>query len=257
VLAALICDKARSFGADLVGIAGVEDLKRSPSHQLSARLPEFAGIGTRDAGSGRRGSVTWPDGALSAIVLGVEHPAGKPELDWWENGGSGGNTPGNRLLMRIVADLAAWIEADLGIRCLPLPYHIERGGAYMKDAAVLAGLGHIGKNNMLVTPEFGPRVRLRMMLTAADLPSVGAMGPDPCQDCGAPCRTACPQEAFARRIYSEADYAQPELPGRTGVYDRLRCDQQMKADAATTAPFIRYCRECELACPAGSSGRPG
>jgi epoxyqueuosine reductase len=251
VLAALIGDKARGFGADLVGVAGVEDLKRSPSHQVSARMPEFAGVGTRDTDRGRRGLVTWPDGALSAIVIGVEHPFGKPEMDWWEKGPSGGNTPGNRLLMRINSDLAAWLEGDMGIRCFQLPYHIERGGAYMKDAAVLAGLGHIGLNNLLVTPGFGPRVRLRMMLTAADLPSTGVTGPDPCEECGAPCRAACPRGAFAEQVYTEAEYALAELPGRTGVYDRLRCDQQMTIDAGTSAPQVRYCRACELACTIG------
>lgn len=54
-----------------------------------------------------------------------------------------------------------------------LPYHIEHGGVYMKDAAVLAGLGRMGKHNMLITPRYGPRLRLRVMLTEADLPSMG------------------------------------------------------------------------------------
>jgi epoxyqueuosine reductase len=182
----------------------------------------------------------------------VEHSLGRPELDWWEKGGSGGNTPGNRLLIRIVSDVAAWLEGDMGIRCFQLPYHIERGGAYMKDAGALAGLGHIGMNNMLVTPRFGPRVRLRMMLTNAELPSAGVTGPDPCEDCSAPCRAACPRGAFAQQVYCEAEYTPIELPGRTGVYDRLRCNQQMTIDAATSALVIQYCRECELACPIGS-----
>jgi epoxyqueuosine reductase len=38
----------------------------------------------------------------------------------------------------------------------PLPYKVEEGGMFLKDAATLAGLGIIGKNNLLITPEFEP-----------------------------------------------------------------------------------------------------
>jgi len=73
----------------------------------------------------------------------------------------------------------------------PLPYHIENGGIYLKDAAVLAGLGTIGRNNLLITPEFGPRVRLRALLAGVDLPPTGPAGFDPCEGCPAPCLTDC------------------------------------------------------------------
>jgi epoxyqueuosine reductase len=250
-LVRLICEKAAEFGADIAGVASVEDLKHSPSHQICGQMPEFAGVGTRDTDPSMGGIVRWPDGARSAIVIGAEHPADKPELDWWHKGSSGGNTAGNRLLMGIVSELAVWLEREHGIRCFELPYHIEHGGVYMKDAAVLAGLGHTGKNNMLVTPQYGPRVRLRAMLTDAVLPSAGVTGPDPCEDCDAPCRASCPREAFAERVYLSDEYGQAELPGRTGVYGRLRCNQQMTADASMAGPVVKYCRECELACPVG------
>ena len=56
-LAELIMAKAKEFGADLVGIARVEDLKQSPSHQISERMPAFANVGPRKskaAGPARR-----------------------------------------------------------------------------------------------------------------------------------------------------------------------------------------------------------
>jgi epoxyqueuosine reductase len=66
-----------------------------------------------------------------------------------------------------------------------LSYFIETGGIYLKDTAVLAGLGCIGKNNMLVTPELGPKVRLRALLLEEDLTPTGPIDFDPCKNpCG-------------------------------------------------------------------------
>ena len=105
---------------------------------------------------------------------------------------------------------------------------------------------------------------MRVMLTDVDLPSAGVTNFYPCEDCPEPCRTVCPQDAFAEQIYSEKEYGIKELPGRNGVYDRLRCNQQMiicksKAEEISAADnqetpkkLIKYCRECELVCPIGS-----
>jgi epoxyqueuosine reductase len=258
--------RAQEFGADLTGIVNLEALKRSPSHEISAIMPEFNGVGTEGAGGRRRGIVTWPEGARSAIVIAVAHSRKKPQLDWWiSRGGFAGNTEGNRLLIRTVAKVSAWLEAEERIRCFKIPYHIEGGGVYLKDAAVLAGLGSIGKNNMLITPQYGPKLRLRVMLTDADLPSTGAISFDPCEGCTAPCRSVCPQDAFAQQIYVATDYGIEALPGRNGVYNRFRCNRQMVIDESQAKMVaaedveensivqVKYCRKCELVCPVGSS----
>ena len=52
-----------------------------------------------------------------------------------------------------------------GHRAALSPY----SGVFAKDAAALAGLGTIGENNLLVTEEYGPRVRLRIVVTDAEL----------------------------------------------------------------------------------------
>jgi epoxyqueuosine reductase len=260
-----ICAKAQAFGADLTGIVNLEALKRSPSHEISQKIPEYKGVGTEDAEGSKRGIVTWPDGARSALVIAISHPEKKPQLDWWlSRGGSTGNTEGNRLLMKTVARVSDWLEAAYQIRCFKIPYHIEGGGAYMKDAAVLAGLGCIGKNNMLITPQYGPRLRLRVMLTDADLPSTGALSFDPCEDCTVPCRKVCPQNAFAEQIYHASDFGVDALPGRDGDYSRFRCNRQMvidesqftvvgtEADPENPMDQVKFCRKCELVCPIGS-----
>lgn len=259
----LINDKAKEFGAGLVGIASLDDLKKSPSHTISEKIAEYNGVGTTGTKDRKRGVVKWPKGAKSAIVIAVEHPIDKPEMDWWVSDASGGNTLGNRLLIRTVTEIAAWLENEQRIECFNLPYHIERGGAYMKDAAVLAGLGCIGKNNMLISPQYGPRLRLRVMLTTADLPSAGVQDYDPCENCPAPCRTVCPRNAFEKQIYFEEEYGQEELPGRNGEYSRISCNQKMVENESDSEEVeidnlgkmgkqVKYCRECERACPIGA-----
>ena len=77
-----IVTQAKDFGADFAGVARVDDLKHSPSHQVNGKLPEFNGVGTREVKGRKRGIVQWPVGARSAIVIGIEHPSDRPELDW-------------------------------------------------------------------------------------------------------------------------------------------------------------------------------
>ena len=164
--------------------------------------------------------------------------------------------------MKINKALSAWIETTFQITTHKLPYHVERGGIFLKDAAVLAGLGRIGKNNILVTPELGPRVRLRAMLLEQAIAPTGPIDFDPCDGCDEPCRQACPQMAFNKHIFSPTETGLEQLPGRSGCFSRPTCNQQMKADidaaVEETDPesgqmekIIKYCRRCELACPAG------
>ena len=210
-----IVAKALCLGASLAGSAAIGSIRRTPSH--------------RKAGDPR-----WPEAARSAVILALDHPAGEPSRDWWDS--RSGKTPGNRELIRVVEGLCHWLAKELALTAFPLPYGVEDGGLFLKEAAVVAGLGVIGRNNLLVTPRFGSRVRLRALLLAFD----------PCAGCPAPCLQACPQEAFAR-----------------GRYDRRRCRRQIEKDQENpyrimdmssmtyAITCIKYCRACELACPVG------
>ena len=135
------------------------------------------------------------------------------------------------------------LAAATGISARLLPY---APGVFLKDAAALAGLGVIGKNNLLVTPHRGPRVRIRALLLDADLPPTGPRAFDPCGACDVPCRAACPEGAF-----------------RSGSYSRDRCSRRMRADERRREAgehdgrpvlYVRYCRACEMACPVGRAG---
>jgi epoxyqueuosine reductase len=270
---AAIVEKARELGAAAAGIADLELLKRSPSHHLLARFgTKIDGEYAYDEDLDRR-HVDWPADARSALVIAVAHPREKPELDW---SSPSGNTPGNRLLMDIAAQVSVWAEESLSARAWPQSYWVEEGGVFMKDAAVFAGLGCIGRNNLLVHPDHGPRLRLRVVLLDAELTPTGPIPFDPCDGCDEPCRRACPQGAFERVVLTPADAGIDELPGRDGSFSRSRSFVQMEIDAeesgverdegflsdltparpeadgvGETEGRVKWCRACELACPVG------
>ena len=224
-----IAKRSISLGASRVGVIPVAPLRDSPSHRrYPVDLQPFA--------------------AFTVIVLALEHPARQPEMDWWDNWQGG--TPGNRRLINLNRRLVKWLGKKYSAEAYELPYQVDRDGIFLKDAAVLAGLGVMGRNNLLITPEYGPHVRLRGLLVNLPLPGTGPLeGFDPCKGCDAPCLAACPQEAFG-----------------SGFYERERCQRQMKLDEdnpiALRSPVVgmptkfkvAYCRLCELACPVGLRG---
>ena len=238
-----IMDKAKAEGASLVGIARIADLKNAPSYATydeNPFYPEYKGV-------------EWKPEYKSVLVWGLAHPAAEPVLDWWSLKVRG-FTPGNCELAAQSKRLRVWMNEEQGTGALSLPYQIEYGGAFLKDAAVLAGLGVFGRDNLLITPEYGPRVRLRGIFLEADLePTPRLEGFDPCAMCSKPCQRVCPRTAF-----------------RSGKYERTLCKQeqdQLDVDFEVLDGSImgldepsnvtKYCRACELACPVGQDGGGG
>lgn len=219
--------RAISSGASLVGTVPAAVLLDSLSHHghsFDRRLQEGS----------------------SVVVIALAHPEGRLKMDWWDSGR--GHTPGNRLLIKVNRRLIKWFRKRFGVEARDLPYGGPSGGVFLKDAAILAGIGVMGRNNLVITPRYGPRVRLRALLVDRPLaPSAPLEDFTPCDGCPAPCRQACPQAAF---------------PG--GVYRRERCRVQMAENEAArivlrspvvgmpTRCKVAYCRRCELACPVGA-----
>ncbi|MGQ9632213.1 MAG: hypothetical protein ACUVXI_18150 [bacterium] len=89
-------------------------------------------------------------------------------------------------------------------------------------AAVAAGLGEIGWNGLVLTPEFGPRQRFATLITDAPLEYSGLYdGPPLCKRCFK-CADSCPAKAISRE-----ESLSIEIEGKKfewGKTDRLRCD---------------------------------
>jgi epoxyqueuosine reductase len=100
------------------------------------------------------------------------------------------------------------------------------GKISFRQMAVLAGLGSIGKNQMLLHHHFGPEVVIGVLLTNADVPPDSPGTSELCIECDV-CITACPVNAFEES------------------YDRWRCKNRrniLKKGCGTP---------CVAACPIG------
>lgn len=223
-LSRLVAAQARSLGATEAGVV---------------RFSSLRGVAAADGLDS-----SWPSGAGSLVVLTLAHPQSIAALDFW---GVEGGTEGNRRMTVMLRQLAGWLLESHGLDARPLPYQVDPSGVVLKDAAVLAGLGVMGANNLLVTPSLGPRVRLRALALTAHLETSRSTDFQPCNGCARPCHEACPQGAFVE-----------------GRYVRERCARQMALDESRRSvqvidgphgpqprAVIQYCRACELACVIG------
>jgi epoxyqueuosine reductase QueG len=107
----------------------------------------------------------------------------------------------------------------------------QRAHLSHKHVACAAGLGWIGRNNLLVNEQFGSRLRLVTILTEIPLivnsPSI--------KDCGSclDCLSVCPVGAIKER---QKDF------------DHLRCYEQLKTFAKTLHFSHNICGVCVKAC---------
>jgi Uncharacterized Fe-S protein len=112
-----------------------------------------------------------------------------------------------------------------------------------KFASVNAGLGWIGKNDVLITEKYGPRVRLSAILINLDLPTGSPITKSKCPaECNI-CVNACPYKA---------------LTGHTWTIDTKREDlvnyklcNQKRSLYIKTHQRKHSCGLCVVSCPIG------
>lgn len=154
----------------------------------------------------------------------------------------------NALLDDIATRVAGLLQS-WGGKALPIPAsHIldeERFVASISHKAVAlhAGLGWQGKSLLLVTPQFGPRVRLVTVLTDLVLPA-GTPLKNRCAKC-THCVDACPAGAI-KNASTDLHYA-----SRVEAVNLDACVQQLRKNEqeAHIPPYI--CGVCVAACPWG------
>jgi epoxyqueuosine reductase QueG len=111
-----------------------------------------------------------------------------------------------------------------------------------RHMAVEAGLGEIGVNNLLLTPEYGPRVRFVALVTDAPLEPGSPLERRLCRPdrCGAACVRSCPAGALSEdgRPTDKGAclkyYVKLGIPGMSGV----RCGLCVAKCPANRAGFL-------------------
>lgn len=266
--AAAIKARARELGADLVGIAdgiAMDGLPEPGDAQLRpSRITDFDGD--------------------RVIVLARRLTAGTTRLTRWDERHKYYNDELSLTALEQTAlELVLWLE-DRGVPALIVPPTHVDPWRYSDDpeahiepllslnyAAVEAGLGTLGLNLQLLTPEFGPRVVLSAVLCSADvecdapMPRALCLGPS----CGR-CLRACPGDVIGHwdrdwpacdRYRSPHGFAQltefltevfdePDA-GRKARRVRSRESFELWLSILRGAGVVTGCRRCAEVCPVG------
>ena len=123
----------------------------------------------------------------------------------------------------------------------------------LKTSAVKCGLGCQGKNTLLITPEYGPRVRLISVLTTAELEVDEPFKEDFCRNCQR-CVDACPTKAlepYNLTINRCMTYS-AENSAATDVSEDVKVLEKKLVPRPTPNSYIE-CTICMDACPIGKT----
>lgn len=130
---------------------------------------------------------------------------------------------------------------DSGYRAIPIPasqiIDWEKQQAHLshKKIGQLAGLGWIGRNNLLVNPDFGAQFRMATVLTNMPLARDSPLNAE-CGDCRR-CLACCPADAIREH---QADF------------NHLACFEKLKEFRRLRIVSQFICGICVKACPARS-----
>lgn len=114
-----------------------------------------------------------------------------------------------------------------------------------KQAAVAAGLGGLGMNDLFLHPQYGPAVRLGTLFTDAPLPCEEHPYQTPCTGCGC-CVRACPAGALRGILWQPGDTLSP--------VDAPACSEYMKR-AFQRIGRGAVCGICMAVCPIGKKAK--
>ena len=245
---------ARAQDVDIVGVTSVQALEK---------------VWTR-----KKADSVLP-GARSLVVFGMMMPAGAVESPSDRVTTAHGHTMYEELA-RTSYLIARFLERA-GSRSSAVPTHIPIemsrdtkglvGEISFKHAAMAAGLGVGGKSCLLLTPQFGPRIRLSAVVTEADLEPDPVLNEDLCGACRN-CIDACPTGAIqpgkkvdsVKCVLHLNKYGLPQFRNFMGdLLGKSREEQQQALKdpyfwslyQSITVGFNYGCTRCLEVCPVG------
>jgi len=229
-----IKEKALSSGAELVGIVSASDLDAQPRIWVDFwEYKEFT-----------KKTLDYLENARSAIVLGYHVWDDVFEIVL-KRGGS----------MEYPVEWRGRLFARRVLRYLERKGYkgvLEPELLSKKRMAQLGGLGNFGKNTLIINPKYGPWIRLRSIITDAELVPNDPFVKDLCGDCNL-CIEACPVGALA-------PYKLDPNICLLGIHPERREEPQLKTFYDRYTPTLTknsylMCMECQKACPYGKGLR--
>lgn len=192
---------AKGIGIDKIGFTTAE-----PFYSLKERLEEHqakgyaSGFEEMDIDKRVYPKLTLPD-AKSIIAVALAHPSRFSNPNPSEPGAYRGivsraawGRDYHQVLKEKLEKLALFIKQNVPeANCIPM---VDTGVLADRAVAERAGLGWVGKNANLITPEYGSYVYLGEMITNLPFPPDSPME-NGCGACTA-CLTACPTQAFVK-----------------------------------------------------------
>lgn len=249
-----LLSRARRLGADLAGVARVRPLK-----EAGAILHEPL------------------EGAVSAVVLGIRQSFAaldSPIIQMAQHDTTYAYSKVDsaaHAIVRVLEDtgyaavaVPSFLPIDMGDEIKGMLGEVDH-----RRAAVEAGIGVYGLNNLLVTEKYGPRLRLATVLTTAPIAPGRPLRKKLCTECG-DCVAACPADAL-----DEPGKTDKRACGRTvfnhglrGLmrfgFDWVGADDAEK-EGLLRSPAMRElwqgfmtgmyytCFACQAACPIGTT----
>ena len=269
ITAADIKAQAKSFGADIVGIADGRVMDEFPPDPDMPRRP----MDVTDYDGGR------------AIVLGKKLLAGPTRLPSWNERHKYYNDEITLTMLEEAAlSLVLWLETKGTPALIIPPTHVDPWLYFgepaqhlspllsASHAAVEAGLGTLGLNGQLLTPEFGPRLMVTIVLCSVDVEPDKKMDAALCHGptCGR-CLSACPGDVVQHwdRDWQGCDrYRSPhgfkevtdfltkvlDAPDAEAQKRLVRSEESFNIWQSTLrgAGVVTGCRRCQDVCPVGS-----
>jgi epoxyqueuosine reductase len=249
---------AKKWGVTLVGIAPVERFEGAPAgHGPLDLMPRAKSVIVA--------GVRIPDPVVEYDEYHLKMKEMKPELGIESNMENFymqmGHYVEDMMLNIIAVKMANYLEMNYNLRSLPTPnaQHTGLGHPVMatpfgffsqRHAAVMAGLGEFGLSGLVITPQYGPRVRYVSIISEAELDPDPLLTEKVCMrgkcggEAGPKCQQKCANKALTFRPGIDLNKVMIDIPV---ALDRPKCANLAGDKGVFGCTLIGACmRECPV-----------